>query len=303
MGINLIDKITPKNDAFQGMVDNDQIVGVEDGFLDEDNMASDSATAFASQRSIKKYVDDNVGGAPEGTAVLSTGEGGGTKFLREDGDGTSSWQTPSGSGDVVGPSSAVDNRIATFDSTTGKLIQDSGTLISAVTANTAKNTNVPTALSVGTVTSTTVSITSDSGADDVTLPAATTDDAGLLTAALFDEIDANTAKATNVSTNLSEGTSTTTTVDVNSSDGTNATLVSASTSRAGLLTKAKWDEIVANTAAKHTQGTDTALGSGAVAADHGTAATDQIVNVCYGTGAAPTASTTTEGSLYIQYTA
>ncbi len=30
--------------------------------------------------------------APEGTAVLSTGEAGGTKFLREDGDGTSSWQ-------------------------------------------------------------------------------------------------------------------------------------------------------------------------------------------------------------------
>ena len=34
--------------------------------------------------------------APEGTAVLSTGESGGTKFLREDGDGTSSWQTASG---------------------------------------------------------------------------------------------------------------------------------------------------------------------------------------------------------------
>jgi len=33
------------------------------------------------------------GGAPEGTAVLSTGEAGGTKFLREDGDGTSSWQS------------------------------------------------------------------------------------------------------------------------------------------------------------------------------------------------------------------
>lgn len=40
--------------------------------------------------------------APEGTAVLSTGETGGTKFLREDGDGTSSWQTPSaGSGDLL----------------------------------------------------------------------------------------------------------------------------------------------------------------------------------------------------------
>jgi hypothetical protein len=36
------------------------------------------------------------GGAPEGTAVLSTGETGGTKFLREDGDGTCSWQTPAG---------------------------------------------------------------------------------------------------------------------------------------------------------------------------------------------------------------
>ena len=35
---------------------------------------------------------------PEGTAVLSTGEVGGTKFLREDGDGTSSWQAIAGGG-------------------------------------------------------------------------------------------------------------------------------------------------------------------------------------------------------------
>ena len=34
----------------------------------------------------------SVTGTPEGTAVLSTGESGGTKFLREDGDGTCSWQ-------------------------------------------------------------------------------------------------------------------------------------------------------------------------------------------------------------------
>ena len=41
-----------------------------------------------------------------------------------------------------------------------------------------------------------------------------------------------------------------------------------------------------------------------IASDHGTAATDQIVNVSYGTSATPpTANTTTEGSLYIQYTA
>ena len=30
----------------------------------------------------------------EGTSVTSTGESGGVKFLREDGDGTCSWQTP-----------------------------------------------------------------------------------------------------------------------------------------------------------------------------------------------------------------
>ena len=41
-----------------------------------------------------------------------------------------------------------------------------------------------------------------------------------------------------------------------------------------------------------------------VTGDHGTAATDEVVNVCYGTSATPpTASTTTEGALYIQYTA
>lgn len=41
-----------------------------------------------------------------------------------------------------------------------------------------------------------------------------------------------------------------------------------------------------------------------IAADHGTASTDQVVNVCYGTSATPpTASDTTEGTLYIQYTA
>ena len=34
----------------------------------------------------------NVIGLVEGTGVLSTGEGGGSKYLREDGDGSSSWQ-------------------------------------------------------------------------------------------------------------------------------------------------------------------------------------------------------------------
>jgi hypothetical protein len=62
----------------------------------------------------------------EGTAVKSTGESGGTKFLREDGDGSCSWQAVSGTGDVVGPSSATANNVALFDGTTGKLIKDGG---------------------------------------------------------------------------------------------------------------------------------------------------------------------------------
>ena len=48
-------------------------------------------------------------------------------------------------------------------------------------------------------------------------------------------------------TNLSEGTATTTSVDVNSSTGTDATIAQASSSRAGVLSSAKFDEIEANT--------------------------------------------------------
>ncbi|GAH05831.1 unnamed protein product [marine sediment metagenome] len=65
-----------------------------------------------------------IGGGIEGTAVLSTGELGASKFLREDGDGTSSWQTPAGSGDVVGPAAATDNSVVRYDGVTGKLIQN-----------------------------------------------------------------------------------------------------------------------------------------------------------------------------------
>lgn len=64
---------------------------------------------------------------------------------------------------------------------------------------------------------------------------------------------------------------------------------------------------VANTsdaiAKKHTQNTDTILGTDCVSLDHGAAATDMVVNVCYGTGAPPAANTTTIGSLFVKYTA
>jgi hypothetical protein len=82
---------------------------------------------------------------------------------------------------------------------------------------------------------------------DISNRAATNAQTGYMTSTLVSNIETNNAKVSNVTTNLSEGTTTTTTVDVNSSDGTNATLQPASTSRAGVMSKAKFDEVVANT--------------------------------------------------------
>ena len=65
------------------------------------------------------------GGAVEGTAVLSTGEVGGVKFLREDGDGTCSWQAVAGGGNVSKVGTPLDNQVGvwtgdgTIEGTTG----------------------------------------------------------------------------------------------------------------------------------------------------------------------------------------
>jgi hypothetical protein len=53
-----------------------------------------------------------------------------------------------GSGDVVGPASAVDNNIATFDGTTGKLIQDGGTTIADINTNAVDRITVKLAQSI-----------------------------------------------------------------------------------------------------------------------------------------------------------
>lgn len=65
--------------------------------IDEDNMVSDLATKVPTQQSVKAFVTSQV--------------------------------LASGSGDVVGPASSTDNAIARFDSTTGKLLQNSGVTI------------------------------------------------------------------------------------------------------------------------------------------------------------------------------
>ncbi len=69
-----------------------------------------------------------------GWAILTPGTSG--HYLQSQGSGADpQWAAVSGSGDVVGPSSSVDNEIPRFDSTTGKLIQASGVTISDLSSN------------------------------------------------------------------------------------------------------------------------------------------------------------------------
>lgn len=95
----------------------------------------------------------------------------------------------------------------------------------------------------------------------LSIPAGTNTQHGYITSTFVAEIEANTLKVTNVSTALSEGTRDDTTYAINS-DGSSPDLIlpQANTNEAGLLSGTKWNEIVANTSAKHTQGTDTTLG-------------------------------------------
>jgi len=216
-------------------------------------------------------------------------------------------------GDSVGANKCyfkdyANNEVAAVDSNGN--ITTSGTvdgidIATDVAANTLKETDVDhnTVTNITVVEApTNVDIQSSDGSND-TIAAADETNAGVMTTTMYDNHILNNAKNTNVTTNLSLGSGNATTEVIACSDGTDCTLVEADTDNAGLLGADKWDEIVANTAAKHTQNTDTALGSGAVSADHGTAATDQVVNVCYGTGSPPTANTTTIGALFVKYTA
>ena len=111
---------------------------------------------------------------------------------------------------------------------------------SAITANTAKNTNVTTDLSISGTTGART-IESSDGTDAI-IPIATTDVSGLLSPGLFDEIDANTAKETNVSTNLS-ATTAAAQITINSSDGNNVVIAEATNSIAGLMSTTHHDKL------------------------------------------------------------
>lgn len=80
--------------------------------------------------------------AYEGTAMASTGEAGASKFLREDGDGTCSWQSPAGGGDVVGDTASVDKELVRFNGTGGKTIESPNTDLATTTATLSDNADL-----------------------------------------------------------------------------------------------------------------------------------------------------------------
>ena len=78
-------------------------------------------TQFVAQTPWRVFYSDSLGDVNE----LALGANG--TFLKSNGAGVApSFATPAGSGDVVGPASAVNDRVVFFDGVTGKLIKDSG---------------------------------------------------------------------------------------------------------------------------------------------------------------------------------
>ena len=96
-------------------------------------------------------------------------------------NGVGSWAVPAGGGDVAGPASAVDDRIATFNLATGKVIQDGGNTIADVLAR-ANHTGTQLASTISDFTTQVTATKLDAFAtpDDVTTLNATTVQHGLL---------------------------------------------------------------------------------------------------------------------------
>lgn len=125
-------------DAFNG-----NVVGNVTGNVNGSLGATTPNTVVATQVDITAQGDlrlqDTTGGqfvalqapgtiATSYTLTLPVDDGNSGQVMITDGSGVLSWSTPA-VGDVVGPASSADNAIARYDSTTGKLLQNSAATI------------------------------------------------------------------------------------------------------------------------------------------------------------------------------
>jgi hypothetical protein len=266
------------------------------------------------------------------------------------------WSAPSGSGDVVGPASAVSGQLCIFNGTTGKLIKDGGVVPTSNATHTGEVTGA-TGLTIANDAVTYAKMQNVSATDKVlgraTAGAGDVEEIACTAAgrAILDDVDAAAQRTTlglgtiatqaANSVTISGGSVTGITYIAVADGGTGASTAAQAATNLGLGTGdspqftavnigAAADTTLARVSAGvvSVEGATVILSGAALgtpasgtltnctglpaasslvanmeASDHGTAATDMLVNVCYGTGAAPTASTTTEGTIYLTYTA
>ena len=120
-----------------------------------------AASAAAQTALLSAVVGDSGSGGTKGLVPApGTGDAAAGKFLKASGV----WDVPSGSGsgDVVGPASATDNAVVRFDTTTGKLVQNSVVTIADSSGNVA---------GVGNLTSTSITVNGASDAVEVAIRA------------------------------------------------------------------------------------------------------------------------------------
>lgn len=87
-------------------------------------LANSGGTGFSS------YTAGDILYADTTTTLAKLAKGSNNTFLGVNGSGVLGYYAVSGTGDVVGPASSTDNALARFDSTTGKLIQNSVGILS-----------------------------------------------------------------------------------------------------------------------------------------------------------------------------
>jgi hypothetical protein len=138
----------------------------------------------------------------EGTAIKSTGETGGTKFLREDGDGTCSWQTVAGTGDMVLATEQSVTGLKTFDKDKIAMKGTSTGVTTVSTANTgASNYTITLPAETGTLLTSGGALgTPSSGTltNCTGYPAASTTAAGISELAIASEVNTGTSDTLSV---------------------------------------------------------------------------------------------------------
>lgn len=149
-------------------------------YLDTDgSLTANSDVKIASQKATKTYADtkmvnpmtdqgDIIYGGSSGTPTRLA-KGGATQVLRMNSGATApEWATISTSGDVTGPSSAIDGHIVQFNGATGKVIKDGSLALTTSVGTPGSDTNIPTEQAVREAIST-------AGGGDVSGPGSSTD--------------------------------------------------------------------------------------------------------------------------------